>query len=133
MEAVRKICAAWERGDGLGALKYMSPDIAVCVTHIPEPAEGSGHRAMRRAMATWVRAFESFEFVVDEYWDGGDQVVVLSRQQGRLPGREQLVEGRFVHVWTVTDGKAVRFEDFATKEEALEAVGLREPNESGQM
>jgi ketosteroid isomerase-like protein len=36
------------------------------------------------------------------------------------------VENRHGSVWTIRDGKAVRFQWFQEPEEALEAVGLRE-------
>jgi ketosteroid isomerase-like protein len=37
-----------------------------------------------------------------------------------------VVEQRRAHVWTVRDGKLWRLRIYATKEEALKAVGLRE-------
>ena len=36
------------------------------------------------------------------------------------------VEGRFFQVYTVKDGKTVRWEEFSDRAEALEAAGLSE-------
>jgi ketosteroid isomerase-like protein len=46
------------------------------------------------------------------------------RGQGRGSGAP--VEMTFVKVWSLRDGKAVSLRDYATKAQALEAVGLRE-------
>jgi ketosteroid isomerase-like protein len=55
----------------------------------------------------------------------GDQVavVVRYRSRGRTSGVE--VEGRESALWTLRDGRAVRYEWFHGPEDALEAVALR--------
>jgi len=53
-------------------------------------------------------------------------VVVLYRAVGRGKGSGIDLETRFGHVWTVREGRAVRWEILRTPAEALEAVGLRE-------
>jgi ketosteroid isomerase-like protein len=58
--------------------------------------------------------------------DVDDKVVVVVSMTGRGRGSDVPVEGRFVQVWTLRDGKAVSLRDYATKAEALEAAGLRE-------
>jgi ketosteroid isomerase-like protein len=42
-------------------------------------------------------------------------------QTGGVP-----VDALVAHVWTVRGGEVVRFETFGSREEALEAAGLRE-------
>jgi ketosteroid isomerase-like protein len=46
--------------------------------------------------------------------------------RGRGSGSGVEVENRHGSVWTIRDGKAVRFEWFSEPDEALEAAGLRE-------
>jgi len=58
--------------------------------------------------------------------DLDDKVLVVVSMAGRGRGSDAPVQGRFVQVWTLHDGKAVSLRDYATKAEALEAVGLRE-------
>src|SRR5262249_58878465 len=48
----------------------------------------------------------------DEFVDGGDQVVVLGRYRGIAKGTGKELDVPFVHVWTLRDGKAVRFRQF---------------------
>jgi ketosteroid isomerase-like protein len=49
---------------------------------------------------------------------------ILYRGRGRGSGIE--VEGRFFQVLTIKGGKAVRWEEFSDRAQALEAAGLRE-------
>jgi ketosteroid isomerase-like protein len=53
---------------------------------------------------------------------GDDKIVVVIRSaaRGRLSGIE--VQGRLAHLWTLRDGKAIRFEAFASREDALSAA-----------
>ncbi len=58
--------------------------------------------------------------------DAGDQVVVVVRDGGRLKDSGSEIWNRFVHVWTVRDGKVIRWASYGDKDAALEAVGLSE-------
>ena len=54
------------------------------------------------------------EFSADpeEFVDGGDQVVVLGRYRGVAKRTGNVLDVPFVHVWTLRDGKAIRFRQF---------------------
>jgi hypothetical protein len=58
--------------------------------------------------------------------DVGDDVVVVATLTGVSRGARVPIEREQGYVWTVKDGKAIRFRWFGSPEEALEAVGLRE-------
>ena len=71
--------------------------------------------------------WESFEDNVQELIDAGEQVIVRGDERGR--GRTSGVEVEWAGnagVWTIRDGKIIRVAWFASREEALEAVGLSE-------
>jgi ketosteroid isomerase-like protein len=70
--------------------------------------------------------FDEFTTVVEEMIDAGDRVIACHRMRGK--GRESGVEidTRLVQVVTVRGGKQVRIDDYWTRDEALEAVGLSE-------
>ena len=53
-------------------------------------------------------------------------IVVFLGVRSRPRGSSVAMEIRVAHVWTMRDGKAARCELFPVREEALEAVGLRE-------
>jgi ketosteroid isomerase-like protein len=54
----------------------------------------------------------------------GDQVAVSVRYRARGRSSGVEVEGRESAVWTLRDGKVVRYEWFQQPDEAFEAVGL---------
>ena len=53
-------------------------------------------------------------------------VVVILNQRGRSKATGIPVDMRFAQLWTLRDGQGVRMQLYASVEEALEAVGLRE-------
>ena len=83
----------------------------------------------RGSPAVFEQVFEIFDesdFTPQEIVDLGDRVVVVHRFVGRGQGSRIPVEVTETSVWTLREGKAIRQEAFATKAEALEAVGLAE-------
>jgi ketosteroid isomerase-like protein len=86
-----------------------------------------GRDAMRRYNEELLEIFEDIVLEAEEIIDGGeDRVIVVFRLTGRarLSGVE--TEMRFTVLCVLRDGRIVRGREYATKEEALEAVGLSE-------
>jgi uncharacterized protein len=48
----------------------------------------------------------------DDVLDAGDEIVVLGRYRGIAKETGKKLDVPFVHVWTLQDGKAVRFRQF---------------------
>jgi ketosteroid isomerase-like protein len=96
-------------------IEYVNPPYAV------EPGVRYGRESFKIVRET----YEDFRFEVDRFVDGGDVVVALGRYSasGRASGVS--VTGDHGYVWTVRDGRAVRFEWFQSHREALEAAGIR--------
>jgi ketosteroid isomerase-like protein len=61
-----------------------------------------------------------------ELIDAGEDVVVIVHETARARGTEMLIERDLVNVVTLRAGRAIRLRAYQTKQEALEAVGLRE-------
>ncbi len=57
---------------------------------------------------------------IDEMLDAGERVVVLAT----LHGGETDVERRQGYIWTIHDGRAIRFQWFKTPDEAMRAAHL---------
>jgi ketosteroid isomerase-like protein len=75
----------------------------------------------------WYEAFENVETDVDELIDAGEHVIVVFTYRGR--GRASGAEVEWQHMaglWTFREGKVVRVAWLRTREDALEAAGLRE-------
>ena len=75
-------------------------------------------------MASFAKYWEEIRFEPNEYIDAGDRVVVVARLIGRGKKSGVEVSRDWAYVWTVRGGKALRMEGYATRDEALKAVGL---------
>ena len=77
-------------------------------------------------MQEWLSPWDDFRLTVEGFSDADDRVVVPFRVHARGRGSGVEVERRWAHIWTMRDGKAVRFEVTLDPEQALKAVGLEE-------
>jgi ketosteroid isomerase-like protein len=133
VEIVQKIYEAAARRDSEVALNLYDPDVELDFTrlrHAQAIGHGlyHGHDGLRSWYGEWYEAWENFEEICEELIDAGDQVVSVwnQRGRGRASGAEVELARRAAAVWTIRDGKVVRLVGFDSREEALEAVGLRE-------
>ena len=74
----------------------------------------------------WLEAWASYHTGIDELKDAGDRVVALVRDRAQRPDVNAEVELISASVWEIRDGRIVRVEFFANREQALEAAGLSE-------
>ena len=89
--------------------------------------EGRGADAWVRAIAQWKDTFDAWDIEARELIEAGpDQVVAIVRDRARPKGSTATIDNEFAHLWTLLDGRVVRFQAFTTKADALEAVGLSE-------
>jgi ketosteroid isomerase-like protein len=121
VDLIRRIYAAWDRQESARefideAVEYINPPYAV----------ERGTRHGRRSFSAVRDTYDQFDVRIDEFIDAGEDVVVLARYEARGRGSGVEVEGEHGYVWTVRDGKAVRFKWFQHHAEALEAAGLEE-------
>ena len=131
VEVVRQVYEAAARHDTEEVLSLYDPDVEWVLAHHPRGemfGGGStwGHEGLRAWFRAWYEAFDDFEHKCEELIDAGEHVVSVGTDRGR--GRESgvQVEQEVAAVWTVRDGKVVRVVWWPSREEALEAVGLRE-------
>jgi ketosteroid isomerase-like protein len=111
--------------DAFGHL--LAPDFRLDESaELPDPGAYGGKEAFIANLAKLEQAFDDIRIEPLEVEDLGEKVVVVVsiRARGRASSAE--VETTFAQLWTLRDGKAVSLRDYATKEEALEAVGLSE-------
>lgn len=120
VEIVRRIHTAWARGETAGdlvdrELEYVNPPYAV----------ESGVKRGRRTLAAIRDVYPDFRFEPEQYRAAGEDVVVIGVAHGTSASG---VEARWRqgYVWTIRDGRAVRFRWFSDPAEALEAAGLSE-------
>jgi len=121
VEIVRTIYAAWLQGKSPRELidsdvEYVNP---------PDAVE-TGTRRGRKAFAGIRDAYEGVRIEPEAFIDAGDDVVVIARVTGTGRGSGVDIEWRHGYIWTIRDGKGVRFRWFNKPDEALKAAGLRE-------
>lgn len=81
-----------------------------------------GFDQVRRAIEAQLEVFDEFTVEPEEFHERGDHVAVPVRQRARggMSGVE--VEIRIGHLWTVKNGRIVRLEVFAAREDARRAA-----------
>jgi uncharacterized protein len=127
VELVRRIYDRWAEGDFQAGRELFDPDITtVWAQDFPTAGTYHGPDGHAAAMREWLSAWTNLTLEAERFVDVGDSVVVpfVVRARGRESGAE--VERRWAHVWTLHDGRVVRFEVHLETREALEAVGLAE-------
>jgi ketosteroid isomerase-like protein len=85
----------------------------------------TGLDGFRESWLDWLAPYAEYRTEVEEAIDCGERVLLLQSSSGRLEGSTKEVKIAPAVVYTVRDGKIARFEPYADRAEALEAVGLR--------
>jgi ketosteroid isomerase-like protein len=93
----------------------------------PDVVGALGFEAAQDTMREYWETFEAYRVEIDEVIHADeDRVVNVVRDGGRMRGTDAEVRNRFVHVWTLRDGRIVRLSVHSDRERALEAAGLSE-------
>jgi uncharacterized protein len=127
VEIVRRGYEAWNRRDFDTAIADSDPEVewTFATGARPPGADASykGHARVREFWRLFIEPWQEVEIEVEDTRTSGDLVVALV--QFRAKARDGLeVDAAFAHVFTVRDGKVIRFKSFDDREEALKAAGL---------
>jgi ketosteroid isomerase-like protein len=126
IEVVRRIYEADASEDRVAALELIDPEVEVEYRGqlIDKDTTYHGYTGLLRLRESIYENFEDFRIEVEDYIDHGEDVVVALHQRaiGKTSGVP--VDIHIGQVWTVRDGKAVRWRIYRSKDEALAAVGL---------
>jgi ketosteroid isomerase-like protein len=128
VDLVRLGFEAIERGD-MAIFDGMTTEDLVLVQppEVPDTKTYEGRASIVDAMEDWPNQWEDFRMDLIEIIDAGDEVAVSvtrHRRRGRKSGIEMDFE--VFYVQRGRDGKLARLEMFFSREQALEAAGLRE-------
>ena len=127
VEIVRIVWDAWNRGDYSAALEPIAPDIRL-ESHLGAEFDATldGIASVQKWLGSFWGAFVDFHSEVEEYIPAGDDVVISIHHHAKGKSSGVEVEMHNWQVFTVREGKIVRYRLFRTRGEALEAAGLRE-------
>lgn len=116
LDVVKRLYAAFARGDGPGALAEMHAEIEwneaesfIYADRNPyrsPPAVAEG--VFGRLVADW-RDYEATAF---ELLDAGDTVVALGRSKGTHVTTGKQLDAQFAHIWRIREGKIAGFQQF---------------------
>jgi ketosteroid isomerase-like protein len=85
-----------------------------------------GHEGVRTYWRRWLSAWSDLHFEIEDIVDGGDEIVLLIRNQ-RQWGRHSGIATEsppYGMVFTLRNGKVIRWRGYPDQESALEAAGL---------
>jgi ketosteroid isomerase-like protein len=130
VELVGRTVDAFNRGDIAAVLAVMAPDVEWIDPQGPmPPPAGSGSRRGPEAVSAEVfavipEAWEELRVDVDDLIDGGDRVIVTGSFRGRARDGGEL-DAPFAMVFTVRDGKVVRYRNYPDTHRLAEALAGR--------
>src|SRR5215207_2974946 len=123
LEVVRQIYAHWVPGSSPAKSNLLHPDVEwVNPGAALEPGTRAGIEAFTSITEGLDDTITALRMDVEQLIDAGDRVVVIATMRGQGSASGVAVERRHGSVWTIRDGKAVRFQWFNEPEEALEAA-----------
>ena len=120
VELVQSIYALWSRQKSARhlidpQLEYVNPSYAV--------ESGTSHS--RSTLGKIRDVYPDFRVEPERFVDAGEDVAVIGIARGTSASGVE-AQWRQGYVWTVRDGRAIRFRWFNDPDEALKAVGLNE-------
>jgi uncharacterized protein len=128
VEIVRRAFEAFNQGDPDLAVAALAPDCEYIPSGaVPDATETyRGPEGYKRFMRWLLDEFDDVQVDINEIIEAGDRVMISLTSRGR--GRRSGVETNWAiwQVWTLRDGRVLRGEGFTSREDAVEAVGLRE-------
>ena len=125
-EIVRAMFDAWNRRDYAAAQSAFDPEIEVEMS-TQSVLDGTyrGYSGLTELMRFW-GAFAEFRSDIQEVLTAGDEVFTTVRHSGRGKSSGVDVQMENWQVFTVREGRIVRYRIYRTRGRALEAAGLRE-------
>jgi ketosteroid isomerase-like protein len=129
VEVVRAAVDAFGREGIDGLSDYWTDDIdhRAAEGALDDPGPMHGKDAVRAYVQDWLDMFDDIKVEPVELIDAGeDQVIAVLRGSGRAKLSGVETDLTYAALYTIRDGKIARGREYWTKEQALEAAGLRE-------
>jgi ketosteroid isomerase-like protein len=121
VEIVRRAYDAFAAADIEAMMGLVDPEAELDVTrtHL-EPRVFHGHEGVRELLDSWVEVWGDYRAELEDLIDADDtHVVAVVRESGAPPGSSQRVEHLRGVVFTLRDGRVIRYEEHVDKASAL--------------
>lgn len=115
LEIARASYVAFANHDSAAVLADLDPDIEwVQAQGLPHGGTYRGVEEVQRNIFDPLERdwWDGFTAEPNEFIEAGDQVVVLGRYRATAKRSRRRLDVPYVHVWTVRDGRLVRFRQF---------------------
>lgn len=115
VDVVRKGYEAFGRGDIDGLLEQLDPDVEWRTPgpeDLPTAGQRRGHAAVQEFFQTLAGLLEIQRFEPKQFIAQDEMVVVTGDDTSRVKATGTTLEIRFVHVFTVRNGKVVAFDEY---------------------
>ncbi len=127
VEIIRAVVDGWLRSDP-STLTLIAEDVVYVSSPTAPPGFGTyhGHEGVVQHLVDWRQAWTDYEMEIERVEDLGDQVMTIERNRAKGKRSGVGVDMRTYSLWKLRDGKVVRWQGYASEDEALEAAGLSE-------
>ena len=116
VDVVRKGYEAFGRGDIKGLLAQLDPDVEWRTpgpADLPTAGQRRGHDGVEEFFQTLSGLLDVERFETKQFIAQGDMVMVIGDDTSRVKATGAALEFRFVHAFTVRNGKVVTFDEYA--------------------
>jgi ketosteroid isomerase-like protein len=118
LELIQGGYEAFGRGDVGAVLGIMADDVEWNVPAVlPQGGHARGKDEVGGFFERLLSIWQDLNLDIEDFVASGDRVCVIGRGSGKVDGTE--TGYGFVHAWTVRDGRAVRFDEYADPQPEL--------------
>ncbi|HSB28499.1 MAG TPA: nuclear transport factor 2 family protein [Pyrinomonadaceae bacterium] len=126
VQIVREIYEAFGSGDVPGVLSKFAPDIhwmeAENFIYADRNPYIGPQAVLEGVFLRFVSEWNNFTVTTEAVLGVSDQVVTLGSYSGTYKATGKSVQAQMVHVWTIADGKAIKFQQHTDTKQFADAV-----------
>jgi ketosteroid isomerase-like protein len=127
VDVMRRIFDEWGRGNFRAGAELFDPHVVLVLRpEFPEAGVYVGPEQIATYTRDLLASWADFAMGAEGLVDAGDSVVVQVHQRGVGLTSGVETELHYFQVWTFRGEAIIRIESIGTREQALEAVGLRD-------
>jgi ketosteroid isomerase-like protein len=124
VEKIQELYRAQDRRDLKSVLMLMAPEVEIIQSEeLPWGGHFQGHEGVRKFLSTLTEHVDS-RVLIERFIDAGDRVVAVGRTAGKARKSQLEFDVPVVHVWTLSEGRIVRFEPYIENDTMLAALGM---------
>jgi ketosteroid isomerase-like protein len=122
VERIQELYRAFEKRNVLMVAQLMSPEVEIRQSaELPWGGEYKGHGGLQTFAKKLLEHVDS-RVIIEQYIDAGECVVAMGRTVGKTRSNQVEFDVPVVHIWTLKEGRVVRFEPYIDNATMLAAL-----------